>query len=267
MPKNSENASRVCKNVHFEALTAQFCGLQVHVFDEIDSTNTEAKRMALNGFDGDALLVAHSQTAGRGRMGRSFYSPAQTGAYFSILHTLRTPLCDAVAITSAASVAVMRAIRALTGIQTEIKWVNDLYYNGKKICGILTEATSVGERTHVIVGIGINLKTADFPAELKTIAGSLEAKIDPAELIAGVWRELILYLNDPSNREWLGDYRAHSCVLGRHVTWIEAGNTYTGTAEAIDGDGALLIRNEQNELVRLHTGEITLRPLHRQNLE
>lgn len=254
-----ENAPRVCKNALIEALGAQFDGVSVHVFDEIDSTNTEAKRMVSGGFLGDALLVAHSQTAGRGRMGRSFYSPNGTGAYFSILHTLRAPLCDAVAITSAASVAVMRAIRALTGIQTQIKWVNDLYYNEKKVCGILTEAVSAGEHTHVIVGIGINLDTADFPEELSGIAGSLDAKIDPATLIAQIYGEIALYLQDPSKRDWLDDYRAHSMVLGRRVTWIEAERARTGVAEAIDGDGALLIRDEKNDLVRLHTGEISLR--------
>lgn len=259
MSKMRENAPRVCKNALIEALGAQFDGVLVHVFDEIDSTNTEAKRMVSGGFLGDALLVAHSQTAGRGRMGRSFYSPNGTGAYFSILHTLHAPLCDAVAITSAASVAVMRAIRALTGIQTQIKWVNDLYYNEKKVCGILTEAVSAGEHTHVIVGIGINLDTADFPEELSGIAGSLNAKIDPAVLIAKIYGEIAHYLQDPSSREWLDDYRAHSMVLGRRVTWIEAERARTGVAEAIDGDGALLIRDEKNNLVRLHTGEISLR--------
>lgn len=261
MSKMQENASRVCKNALNDALGAQFEGVFVRVFDEIDSTNTEAKRMAVDGFRGDALLVAHSQTAGRGRMGRSFYSPARTGAYFSILHTLDTPLCDAVAITSAASVAVMRAIRNLTGIQTDIKWVNDLYYNKKKICGILTEAVSTGEGTHVIVGIGINLDTVNFPEELKDIAGSLDTQIDICELIAEIYREISIYLQDPSNREWLDDYRAHSLVLGRRVAWIDAETTRTGIAEAIDEDGALFIRDEKNELVRLHTGEISLRSL------
>ena len=261
MQKMHENAPRVCKNALIDALGTQFEGVTVRVFDEIDSTNTEAKRMVLDGFSGDALLVAHSQTAGRGRMGRSFYSPAATGAYFSILHTLNTPLCDAVAITSAASVAVMRAIRTLTGIQTEIKWVNDLYYNNKKVCGILTEAASAGESTHVIVGIGINLDTADFPAELTAIAGSLGTRLDPATLIAEIYRQIALYLLDPLCREWLDDYRAHSCVIGRSVAWIEGGLTRIGTAEAIDEDGALLIRDEKNELVRLHTGEVSVRPL------
>lgn len=261
MSKMQENAPRVCKNALIEALGAQFEDVLVRIFDEIDSTNTEAKRMTLDGFSGNALLVAHSQTAGRGRMGRSFYSPTGTGAYFSILHTLNTPLCDAVAITSAASVAVMRAIRALTGIQTEIKWVNDLYYNKKKVCGILTEAVSVGESAHVIVGIGINLDTADFPEELTGIAGSLNAQIDVSALIAEIYRQIALYLQNPSNREWLADYRAHSCVLGRAVSWTEAEITRIGIAEAIDEDGALLIRDQKNELVRLHTGEISLRPL------
>ncbi len=261
MPKKCENAPRVCKNTLICALGAQFDGVSVHVFDEIDSTNTEARRMVQGGFSGDALLVAHAQTSGRGRMGRSFYSPAETGAYFSILHTLNTPLYDAVAITSAASVAVMRAIRNLTGVQTEIKWVNDLYYNGKKVCGILTEAVSTGESTHVIVGIGINLNTADFPTELTGIAGSLGTRIDASELIAQIYREIAPYLQSPTEREWLDDYRAHSMVLGKRVTWIAEGTAHNGIAESIDEDGALLVRDEIGVSTRLHTGEVSLRPL------
>ena len=261
MSEMRENAPRMCKNALIDALGAQFNSVTVRVFDEIDSTNTEAKRMVLDGFAGEALLVAHSQTAGRGRMGRSFYSPMQTGAYFSILHTLSTPLCDAVAITSAASVAVMRAIRTLAGIQTDIKWVNDLYYNRKKVCGILTEAVSAGESTHVIVGIGINLDTADFPEDLQAIAGSLNAQIDTAKLIAEIYRQIAFYLKDSGNRDWLEDYRKHSMVLGRRVSWKDAKALQTGVAEAIDEDGALIIRDENNKLIRLHTGEISIRPI------
>ena len=261
MSNMQENASRVCENALLDALGAQFDNVTVRVFDEIDSTNTEAKRMALDGFAGEALLVAHSQTAGRGRMGRNFYSPAQTGAYFSILHTLNAPLYDAVAITSAASVAVMRAIRTLAGIQTDIKWVNDLYYNGRKVCGILTEAISIGESTHVIVGIGINLDTTDFPEELSSIAGSLHVQIDAAKLIAEVYRQIAFYLQDASNREWLEDYRKYSMVLGHRVTWSDAKGPQTGVAESIDGDGALIIKDESGNLIRLHTGEISIRPI------
>lgn len=261
MSKMQENAQRVCKNKLIDALGTQFDGVTVCTFDEIDSTNAEAKRMVTNGFLGEALLVAHKQTAGRGRMGRNFYSPAQTGAYFSILHTLSVPLYDVIAVTSAASVAVMRAIRALTGIQTDIKWVNDLYYNQKKVCGILTEAVSFGASAHVIVGIGINLNTADFPEGLKEIAGSLGTQIDSSLLIAEIYRQINFYLQNPGNREWLADYRAHSMVLGRRVAWTESEAVRIGIAEAIDEDGALLIRDENGNLVRLHTGEISLRTI------
>ena len=261
MAKMQENAPRVCKNALFEALSADFDGVCVYAFDEIDSTNTEAKRMVADGFCGDAIITAKMQTAGRGRMGRSFFSPAQTGAYFSILHTLNTPLCDAVAITSAAAVAVMRAIRTLTGIQTKIKWVNDLYYNDRKVCGILTEAVSVSERSHVIVGIGINLDTKDFPSELADVAGSLNSHVDAALLIAEVWRELSVYLNTPTDHTWITDYRAHSLVLGNPVTWVANGISHEGIAVSIDEDGALIVRDECGESTRLHTGEISLKPL------
>lgn len=229
-------------------------------FDEIDSTNNEAKRMAVDGFEGTALIAAAYQSAGRGRMGRSFYSPAQTGAYFSILYTPASPLFDAVRITSAAAVAVMRAIRTLTGKQTGIKWVNDLYLAEKKVCGILAEAVSVGARTHVILGIGVNLCTEDFPKELTGIAGALDEKtLSAATLIAEVWRELERYLSDSADLSWLADYRRYSTVLGKDITWIDSDGAHAGRAEQIDEDGALLVRDELGKSVRLATGEISLR--------
>ena len=113
----------------------------------------------------------------------------------------------------------------------------------------------------MIVGIGINLDTTDFPQELRGIAGSLGTQIDTAELIAEIYRQVSLYLQAPDNREWLADYRAHSCVLGKKITWADAKTTRVGIAESIDEDGALLIRNEQNELIRFHTGEISVRTI------
>ena len=232
----------------------------LYVFDEIDSTNQEAKRMAADGFTGSALIAADRQTAGRGRMGRSFYSPAQTGAYFSVLYTPAAPLFDAVRITSAAAVATMRAIRALTGKQTLIKWVNDLYLDGKKVCGILAEAVSVGGGSQVILGIGVNLCTAEFPKELASIAGGLGAfDVSPSDLIARIYCELEGYLNDPNDLSWLGDYRTYSMVIGKEITWIEGGEPCAGHALAIDSDGALLVRRNDGTQHRLHTGEISVR--------
>ncbi|MBQ9784975.1 MAG: biotin--[Clostridia bacterium] len=249
------SVQRLCEQLG----TAQ-CAPELYVFDEIDSTNNEARRMAVDGFCGTALIAAAAQSAGRGRMGRSFYSPAQTGAYFSILYTPQTPLFDAVRITSAAAVATMRAIRALTGKQTQIKWVNDLYLDGKKVCGILAEAVSVGSTSHVIVGIGVNLCTEDFPDAIASVAGALGTRrLSPEDLIARVYCELERYLRDPDDRTWLADYRAYSLVIGKDITWTDAGVTHAGRALAIDDNGALLVRGEDGTSHRLWTGEISVR--------
>lgn len=235
----------------------------VRVFDEIDSTNNEAKRMALDGIDTPALIVAEHQTAGRGRMGRSFYSPAQTGVYFSILYPVRTPLGGMVSVTGAAAVAVMRAIRALTGKQTAIKWVNDLYWNGKKVSGILAEAVTVGDTTHLIIGIGVNINTVSFPAELDGKAGSLGTQeVSRTALIAEICRELIPSLRDPYDRAWLSDYRAHSCVIGKPITWTRDAVERHGVAVGINDDGELTVRCDGGQTEVLRTGEISVRVLH-----
>lgn len=236
------------------------CVPAIYTFDEIDSTNNEAKRMAASGFAGTALIAADRQSAGRGRMGRSFYSPAQTGAYFSLLYTPSAPLVNAVSITCATSVAVMRAIRTLTGKQSEIKWVNDLYWNGKKVCGILAEAVSCEGRPRIVIGIGVNIRTAEFPKEIAETAGALETQtVSPTALIAAIYRELEPYLLNPEDRSWLSDYRSYSCVIGHMVRWYRGAEAYVGYAEEIDEDGALLIRCENGRIDRLYSGEISVR--------
>jgi BirA family biotin operon repressor/biotin-[acetyl-CoA-carboxylase] ligase len=231
----------------------------VYVFDEIDSTNTEAKRRAMDG-EARAILAARRQSAGRGRMGRSFYSPEDSGVYFSLLMPLEKEFESGVFLTTAVSVAVMRAIRALTGKQVGIKWVNDLYWQGRKVCGILCESMILGNDRSVIIGIGINVRSAEFPPELSDIAGSLSADaLSLSELIAEVCKEVFSFLEDPSSPAWLEDYRKHSLVLGKKVRWIENEIAHEGLAESIREDGALCIRAEDGSLAVLRTGEISLR--------
>ncbi len=234
-------------------------GLTLCVLDEIDSTNNEAKRRALDTPKLPLLIAASRQTAGRGRMGRSFFSPADTGAYFSLMYQPAAPLSSAVSVTGKAAVAVMRAIRGLTGRQTEIKWVNDLYLDGKKICGILTEAVSQpGSPTLIIVGIGVNLTTVDFPDEISQRAGSLgDATLTREALIAAVWRELRALLQS-EHGEWLQEYRAHSCVIGKPITWICDGKACHGEAVGINDRGELLVRLSDGSCELLRTGEISL---------
>ena len=235
-------------------------GMQIHVLDCCPSTNTLAKELVLSDPDLTALIVAHSQSDGRGRQGRSFLSPDGTGVYVSIVFPLTGALSSALTLTCAASVAVMRAIRALTGLQTGIKWVNDLLLDERKVCGILTEAVTVGSRTSLIVGIGINLRPMVFPKELEHIAGTLNQPTLPrADLISEIVMELIPYIQDPSDQSWLDDYRRYSCVLGKEILRIENGTSLLCTAQAIDERGRLLVRYPNGEEELLQSGEISIR--------
>lgn len=150
----------------------------VYVHERLDSSNQTAKRLALAGAPHGTLVLAGQQSAGRGRMGRRFESPAGKGIYLSLVLRVPVPASEALGVTVGAAVAVARAVQKLCGIELGIKWVNDLYYQGKKVCGILTEAgTSVesGLLEWLVVGIGLNLTTtpADWPEELARTAGSL----------------------------------------------------------------------------------------------
>lgn len=235
-------------------------GMQIQTLSECSSTNTLAKELAVSQHGVTALITADRQSAGRGRMGRNFHSPAGTGVYFSLLFPVQGVLSSAVSVTCAASVAVMRAIRDTTGKQTEIKWVNDLLFNGKKVCGILTEAVTVGSQTSIVIGIGINLRPTVFPKELEAIAGTLDEPNLPREkLIARTVSNLLPFLNDPQNREWAEDYRTHSCVIGKQILRIENGISRPCQAEEIDRDGRLLVRYPDGSTEMLQSGEISVR--------
>jgi len=233
--------------------------IAVQVHECIDSTNLEAKRLAVGGSE-DTLIVAERQTAGRGRLGRSFHSPVGTGAYFSLLYTPSASINAAVTVTCASSVAVMRAIRRLVGKEAGIKWVNDLYLDGKKICGILCESVCVDGKVRIVIGIGINIATSFEGTELASIAGSIGcSELSPAALIAEVLCELYPLLEDPEGREWIDDYRATSTVLSRRVSFAQEGVVREGIALSIDGDGALIVRTDDGIEHRLFSGEITVR--------
>ena len=179
----------------------------------VGSTNTQVKKLAADGAGGRTILLADEQTAGRGRMGRGFYSPARTGVYMSLLLRPETDSAQLPIITVAAAAAVCEAIEALTGLETQVKWVNDVLVGGRKVCGILTEAVSdfeSGRTESVIVGIGVNVKTppALFPAELREIAGSLlPASVSRNRLAAEIANRLFDYAADLPGRAYLEPYR------------------------------------------------------------
>lgn len=245
------------------ALPESLKTLPIFWHETLDSTNTEAKRMLSRGFDRDAIVTASMQTGGRGRLGRSFYSPADTGIYVSYLLHPEGELSDLVSLTAAAAVAVDRAIRKLTDAEPLIKWVNDLYLDGKKICGILAETVTrpqLNAPTAIIIGIGLNMNMEAFPKELQDIAGSLHApKIKKSRMIAAIAEELFALAKDPSDRSYMEEYRAHSLVLGKRVICIRGDVKTHALAIGIDDDGGLRVQLDDGSEQTLHTGEITLR--------
>lgn len=237
--------------------------LRVSVFDSLDSTNNEAKRRLAGGFSGAELIVASQQTAGRGRMGRSFYSPAGTGLYMSLAISCPGGFENAVYSTTAAAVAVVRAIERLTPLRPRIKWVNDICLDGRKICGILTEGVTdfeSGSLTGVVIGIGVNLNTEDFPADIAQAAASLgDSAPRRCVLAAAIADELLDIIRQLPDKSFLEYYRERSLVIGRRVTYTAAGVSDSAEAVGIDDSGGLIVRKDNGELLTLSSGEISLR--------
>lgn len=242
--------------------------LPIEVHKCVDSTNDELKRRALDGGGHGLVLLAEQQTSGKGRLGRQFYSPAGTGIYMSILLKPQLGGSDAVLITTAASVAVCLGIRNVLGLELQIKWVNDVYLGDKKICGILTEAISdceLGRVDSVIVGIGINYRTEDFPEELKLRAGCIGMgnTVPRNRIVAAVLSEFFRIYENLTEREFLEEYRRRSNVIGKEIRFLEQGSWQEARAVDIDGDGGLVVEytEESGGRVRriLHTGEISVR--------
>ena len=232
----------------------------VFVHPSLDSTNSEARRLAERGHANPTLIIARSQSAGRGRMGRSFYSPEDTGLYMTAMFEASENFCDTVLLTTAAAVATAKAIERLACISVGIKWVNDLYLDTKKICGILCESFEAFGKRFVAVGIGINLCTEDFPCELNGIAGSLGIKKDIRDdLAATIFGKLWHYYHTADKSDMIAYYKERSIVIGKRIFFFEGGNKYFGTAYDIDMYGRLWVHLDDGNEKTLSSGEITLR--------
>ena len=232
--------------------------MRIICLDETDSTNSEAKRITAAEKE-PLLIAANSQTAGRGRMGRSFYSPGDTGLYMTLALDTGERVEDAVKLTCAASVAVVRAIEELTDVRPGIKWVNDVFVGDKKVCGILTEGLfdlETGRMARVLVGIGINVSTEVFPPGIH--AASLNCvRLKRNRLAARVTDELMDITE--GKKDWLDCYRARSVVIGRDITYVKNGISVSARAIGVEQDGGLLVINENNERSVLKSGEISVR--------
>ena len=229
-------------------------------YEETDSTNTRAKEYAKS-TDGKetVVFIANSQTAGRGRLGRSFVSNADAGIYMSILTYPKKSGFDATAETARAAVCLAKATEEVCNCKTEIKWVNDLYLGGKKLAGILTEGkmTSDGEIAYQVVGMGINVYKSAISDEIKDIATSIEGElgnaVDRSMLAARMIYELMEHKGDV-----YAEYKSRSMVIGKDVTVIKQSESYEARVIDLNPDfSLLLVRDGKTE--RLFTGEVSLK--------
>lgn len=241
--------------------------------DSIDSTNTEAKRQAAQSAEEGLVVLSRCQSAGRGRTGRSFHSPADLGLYLSALLRPKLPPEAVVNFTAWTAVAVCDAIEAACGVRPRIKWTNDLVLNGKKLCGILTELgldQKTGALDYLVVGVGINVNhtSADFPEDIRSMATSLSIElgrpIDHAALAAQVILALDrLYARFPQDKTaCLEQYRADCLTVGKQVRLITPTTVREAVATGIDEEFRLLVRYPDGTTEAVSTGEVSVRGMY-----
>lgn len=230
----------------------------------VDSTNNYLKILAEKGENENTVVIAKCQTAGKGRMGRKFFSD-NSGVYMSLL--LKPKFCaeKSLFITTAAAVAVANAIESVTGNETQIKWVNDIFVRNKKVCGILTEASidfETGGLNYAVLGIGINVKKPkdDFPEEIRKIAGVVsEENVDISLLIATVLNNFFEIYHNIETSDFMSVYKKKSMIIGKDIFVLRGGEKTPAKALDIDDNAKLLVEYENGERAYLSSGEVSVR--------
>ncbi|MDO5125000.1 MAG: biotin--[acetyl-CoA-carboxylase] ligase [Ruminococcus sp.] len=242
----------------------------IHVERTVTSTNTVLKGLAKDGASHGYVLVAQQQTAGKGRLGRSFFSPDKTGIYLSVILRPEMTIENALYITTSAAVAVARAVETVSDgqVRAEIKWVNDIFIDGKKICGILTEASvdfESGGLEYAVLGIGVNILPPenDFPDDIKKTAASVFSDNDHKNirnrLAAEILRELNKLPENYMSDEILDEYRKRSMLIGKRIFAVSGERRTPCTAIDIDEKARLIVRFDDGTQNVLSSGEVSIR--------
>src|SRR5215471_5938503 len=248
--------------------TTKVIGRDIRVFQETTSTNDVVEKLARDGVKEGVVVFAESQRKGRGRLGRTWLSPAKKGLWFSVLLRPKLRLQSATQLTVASATALRRAIQVHTGLRAEIKWPNDILVAGQKVAGILTELNAeLDHIRYVILGIGIdvNLNPSDFAGELRKTATSLKAELGQSVQRAELAVAVLRHLDEDYDRVLCGcfasvaeEWQTHCATLGQQVV-IQAGQReLRGRAESLGEDGALLLRTEHGHLERIIGGDVTV---------
>ncbi|QQK08824.1 biotin--[acetyl-CoA-carboxylase] ligase [Miniphocaeibacter halophilus] len=243
--------------------------LDIEVNKTLDSTNDFLKKYAKKNSKEGKIIIAEEQTQGKGRLGKSFYSPANSGIYLSILLKPNLHASQALYITTCAAVAVSKAIDKISGENSQIKWVNDIFLNNKKVCGILTEASfdlEGGSMDYAILGIGLNLTrpSDDFPEDIRDIAGYIFhndnlPKDYKNKVIAEIINNFFEYYPTIENKEFLKDYKKRSLILNKPIYIFRGAKTEEATALDIDNEFRLKVLKKNGEIEYLSSGEVSIR--------
>ena len=252
-----------CDKLSAEAIARAMApfDVPVHVFDSLDSTNTRAKLLLSQGEKPPFYVVSDCQTSGRGRRGRAFFSPPGTGVYMSLVIAPRISMEQAASITLFAAACAAETIEEVTGIHCEIKWVNDLFLNGKKVCGILTEAVSElesGFSGGIVIGVGINVRPCPVPDGLEDVVGFLGTEEPVRSRIAGVLLRRLMEYN-PEDTGYIKICRERSTVIGRDIRILQGDSETEAHALDIDSDGGLIVRLPDGSIEKLRSGEVSVR--------
>ena len=240
--------------------------LNITIFDELDSTNNYLKKLGSQGEKENKLVIALSQTGGRGRMGRSFYSPNGTGIYFSLLLHPKFSAEKSLFLTVMAAVSVAETVMKYNINDVKIKWVNDIYIDGKKVCGILTEGAINSDKMldYAVVGIGINVIAPEngFPEDIKDIAtaifpGNSEENIKEKIVADVINRFFSMYNGD--DKDYIKRYREYSYLIGKEINIIQGDSTRPATVIDITGDCHLIVKNEKGEIEEISSGDVSVR--------
>ena len=243
-------------------LLDSYKNFDIKIFDTLPSTNDFAKELInSNKFTNGTTIIANSQTSGRGRFARTFFSPTNTGIYFSTILEKSLPIKDVSLITLISAVAVCKAITKLTHLNPQIKWINDVYLNNKKICGILVENIcnfNNMKSKAIVAGIGINISTENFPEDIQDKAGSIMYnELSRNKLIAEILNNLFNLSQDIYNEQIIKEYKSLSFVLNKQISYIKNNKTYTATAIDINVNGNLAVKDNNNNITLLESEEIT----------
>ena len=240
-------------------------------YSQIDSTNTQAKLLAKQGASQGTVLVAGNQTAGRGRMGRTFQSPDGQGVYLAVILRPNCAPTELMHLTCAVGVAMVNAVEKVCGIRPQVKWINDLVIGSKKLGGILTEMSLAnGLVDYAVVGIGINClqKQQDFPAEIAELATSLSLAcgkaVSPQRLAAAMICELYAMSRTllTEKGQWMAAYKANCITLGKDIQVIRSDCILSGKALDIDADGGLVVQYADGSIQTVASGEVSVRGMY-----